>query len=80
MLGSGYFLDYYQRYRERELFTAQLERQLVEAQLQALKMQLHPHFLFNTLNTIATLVRKQDNDAAVQMLARLRELLRYAFS
>jgi signal transduction histidine kinase len=80
VLGSGYFLDYYRRYREREVAAAQLERQLAEAQLQALKMQLHPHFLFNTLNTIATLVRKQENDAAVRMLAGLSDLLRYALT
>jgi signal transduction histidine kinase len=78
VLGSVFVLDYYRRYRERDVAAAQLQRQLVEAQLQALKMQLHPHFLFNTLNTIATLVRKHDNDAAVQMLAGLGDLLRYA--
>ncbi|MBL8167109.1 MAG: sensor histidine kinase [Acidobacteria bacterium] len=78
VLGSGLAFNYYRRYRERELAAAQLERQLVEAQLQALKMQLHPHFLFNTLNTIATLVRKQENDAAVQMLVGLGDLLRHA--
>ena len=77
VLGSVFILDYYRRYRERDVAAAQLQRQLAEAQLQALKMQLHPHFLFNTLNTIATLVRKQDNDAAVQMLAGLGDLLRY---
>ena len=77
VLGSDYFLAYFRRARELELAAAQLQRQLAEAQLQALKMQLHPHFLFNTLNTIATLVRKQDNDAAVQMLAGLGDLLRH---
>ncbi len=76
VLGSGFAFDFYRRYRERELAAAQLETQLAEAQLQALKMQLHPHFLFNTLNTIATLVRKQDNDGAVRMLAGLSGLLR----
>lgn len=78
VLGSVFILDYYRRYRERDVAAAQLQRQLVEAQLQTLKMQLHPHFLFNTLNTIATLVRKQDNDAAVRMLAGLGDLLRHA--
>lgn len=77
VLGSGYFLEYYRRYRERDLAAAQLQHQLAEAQLRALKMQLHPHFLFNTLNTIATLVRKHDNDAAVQVLAGLGDLLRH---
>jgi two-component system, LytTR family, sensor kinase len=77
VLGSISVLDYYRRYRERELAAEQLQRQLAEAQLQALKMQLHPHFLFNTLNTIAMLVRKQDSDAAVRMLAGLGDLLRH---
>jgi signal transduction histidine kinase len=78
VLGSGYAFNYYRRYRERELAAAQLERQLIAAQLQALKMQLHPHFLFNTLNTIATMVRRQENEAAVRILAGLGDLLRYA--
>ncbi len=69
--------DYYQRYRARELQSAQLEAQLSAAQLQALKMQLHPHFLFNTLNGIAALMH-QDVEAADRMLARLSELLRLA--
>ena len=77
VLGSGYAYNYYRRYRERELAAAHLQRQLAEAQLQALKMQLHPHFLFNTLNTIATLARKQEMDAVVQMLAGLGDLLRH---
>ena len=80
VLGSGYAFNYYRRYRERELAAAQLERQLVEAQLQVLKMQLHPHFLFNTLNTIATMVRQQENQTAVRMLAGLGDLLRYALA
>lgn len=77
VLGSSYGLDYYRRYRERDLAAEQLRRQLMEAQLRALKMQLHPHFLFNTLNTIATRVREHDNDNAVRMLAGLGDLLRY---
>ncbi|NOT60882.1 MAG: histidine kinase [Acidobacteria bacterium] len=80
VLGSGYAFSYYRRFRERELAAAQLQQQLAEAQLQALKMQLHPHFLFNTLNTIAALVRQQDNDTAVRMLAGLGDLLRYALA
>jgi LytS/YehU family sensor histidine kinase len=54
-----------------------LETQLAQAQLQTLKMQLHPHFLFNTLNAIAGLVRDSRNKAAVNMLAGLSDLLRY---
>jgi two-component system LytT family sensor kinase len=76
-LGLGYAVSYYARFRERERRAAQLEAQLAQAQLQALKMQLHPHFLFNTLNGIAGLVRDNKNRAAVDMLAGLSDLLRY---
>ena len=67
--------DYYQRYRDRELRASRLEAQLAEARLGALEMQLHPHFLFNTLNTIATLIH-EDADAADRMVTRLSDLLR----
>ena len=66
---------YYQRFREREVRSAQLEAQLAQAQLQALKMQLHPHFLFNTLNAISSLMHT-DVEAADRMMARLSDLLR----
>lgn len=66
---------YYSRYREGEVRTAQLSAQLAQAQLQALRMQLHPHFLFNTLNAISTLVHK-DPEIADRMIARLSDLLR----
>jgi two-component system LytT family sensor kinase len=62
---------------EEAMRAANLERQMVEAQLLALRMQLNPHFLFNTLNAIATLLR-HDLDAAERMLVRLSELLRRA--
>ncbi|MBC7929666.1 MAG: histidine kinase, partial [Rubrivivax sp.] len=61
-------LDYYQRYREGELRASQ-------AQLQALKMQLHPHFLFNALHSISALVHS-DPEAADKMIARLGDFLR----
>jgi two-component system LytT family sensor kinase len=77
IVGVGYAFDYYARYREREFRASQLEAQLAQAQLQALKMQLHPHFLFNTLNAIAGLVRDRKDKAAVQMLAGLSDLLRH---
>jgi two-component system LytT family sensor kinase len=76
-LGLGYAVSYYARFREREVRARALEAQLAQAQLQALKMQLHPHFLFNTLNGIAGLVRDNRNRAAVDMLAGLSDLLRY---
>jgi two-component system LytT family sensor kinase len=78
----SYVIDYYRRHQEEELKIsrlraelAQTQLQVTEAQLQALKMQLHPHFLFNTLNSISALL-DEDVDAADQMLARLGDLLR----
>ena len=76
VLGIGSALDYYRQFRERQLRASQLEAQLAQAELQMLKMQLHPHFLFNTLNGITGLVRDNDNAAAVQMLVGLSDLLR----
>ncbi|HSB10095.1 MAG TPA: histidine kinase [Blastocatellia bacterium] len=76
ILGIGSALDYYRQFRERQLRASQLEAQLARAELQMLKMQLHPHFLFNTLNGITGLVRDNDNAAAVQMLVGLSDLLR----
>jgi two-component system, LytTR family, sensor kinase len=70
-------LRYYRKFRERELRAAELEKRLVEARLQALQMQLNPHFLFNTLNAIAALMHK-DVEAADRVLVRLSELLRVA--
>ena len=68
-------IGYYQRYREREHLASQLQSQLVQARLQALQMQLNPHFLFNTLNSVSSLMRS-DPDAADEMLERLSGLLR----
>jgi sensor histidine kinase YesM len=69
--------DYYRRYRDREVRTAELEKSLAQARLQALQMQLNPHFLFNSLHSISALMHK-DIDAADRMVARLSELLRAA--
>ena len=66
---------YYRGLREGETKAAQLTTQLAQAQLQALKMQIHPHFLFNTLNSISALVHK-DVEAADVMIARLGDFLR----
>jgi sensor histidine kinase YesM len=68
-------LAYYRKYRERELQASQLEARLAEARLQVLKMQLHPHFLFNTLHAISALIH-QDVEVADRMIARLGDLLR----
>lgn len=76
ILGIGYAFEYYNKFREREVHASQLERQLVEVQLQTLKTQLQPHFLFNTLHTIGSLVRHDKKETAVKMLAGLSDLLR----
>jgi len=65
-----------ERFQRESLRAARLESKLVEAELKALKHQLNPHFLFNTMNTIAVLVRENRNDDAVQLIARLSSLLR----
>lgn len=78
ILAAGHAYQYYRRFREREVEAVELRRQIVEAQLRALKMQLHPHFLFNTLHSIGALVRKGEGDAALGMLAGLGDLLRYS--
>jgi two-component system LytT family sensor kinase len=75
VIGVGQGLNYYRGYRDRELLASNLETRLVEAQLDALRMQLQPHFLFNTLNSISVLMRR-DIDAADRMLLQLSNLLR----
>jgi two-component system LytT family sensor kinase len=83
VLGVQYGIGYYQNYQERkqealrlELRASELQSQLVQAQLGVLKMQLQPHFLFNTLNAIMVLVRQQKSKEAEQTLAHLSDLLR----
>jgi len=68
-------IGYYQRFREQENAKSELEIQLGNAQLAALRMQLNPHFLFNTMNSISSLMRS-DVDAADNMLEQLSCLLR----
>jgi two-component system LytT family sensor kinase len=75
----GHAMEIYQRFRERELQASQLETQLARARLHALEMQLQPHFLFNTLNSISELVH-DDADAAELMVAQLGDLLRMTMS
>ncbi len=76
VLGIQSGFRYYRGFQERELHASELKAQLVRAQLSALKMQLQPHFLFNTLNAIMVLVRQQRGRLAEEMLARLSDLLR----
>jgi sensor histidine kinase YesM len=77
VLGSALAFDYYNRYREREVEAANLSASLADARLHALELQIQPHFLFNTMNAISSLVRSRRNDEAVEMMAGLSELLRY---
>ncbi len=68
-------LRIYRKYKTREVVTAQLEARFAEAQNQALRMQLQPHFLFNTLNSISALVHSNP-DGADEMISRLGDFLR----
>lgn len=76
ILGISYTLESTRRLAQRETEAAQLNEQLSRAQLDALRRQLEPHFLFNTLNAIAGLVREARNEDAVNMIAGLSDLLR----
>jgi len=75
LLCIAYAVQYQERYREGQLRAAHLETQLVQAQLQALKMQLQPHFLFNSMNAISALMT-EDVKVARRMLAKLSQFLR----
>ena len=75
LLALSYALDYHQRYQDKAVTSSRLEAQLAQARLDALKMQLQPHFLFNTLNAVSALLHK-DPDAADRMIARLGDFLR----
>lgn len=71
----NYAIKYFKAYQERMTKTAELEASLARFELQVLKQQLQPHFLFNTLNTISELVH-EDSKAADKMIVRLSGLLR----
>jgi signal transduction histidine kinase len=87
---SGFFaatfaIVYHFKYRQRgeealqlQLRTAQLESDLARAELTVLRGQLHPHFLFNSFNAVASLVRQKRNESAVEIIAQLSALLRLA--
>jgi two-component system LytT family sensor kinase len=76
ILSIGYVLDSRERLARHKTETAQLNEQLSKAQLAALRRQIEPHFLFNTLNSVAGLVREGRNDAAISMIVGLSDLLR----
>ena len=75
-LGCVYAFRYVAELREREAREARLSAQLAEARLGALRMQLNPHFLFNSLNALAVLVRDQNTRDASRMLELLGAVLR----
>ncbi|HXW06689.1 MAG TPA: sensor histidine kinase [Vicinamibacterales bacterium] len=78
VLGLSYALSYNREAQQRQIREAHLEARLVEARLRTLEAELHPHFLFNTLHAISTLVHS-DGDAADRMISRLSDLLRLTF-
>jgi signal transduction histidine kinase len=75
ILSTVYVVDYYRRFQAERLRSSELKAALSHSELQTLKMQLHPHFLFNTLNTISALMH-EDVHAADTMVARLGDFLR----
>jgi two-component system, LytTR family, sensor kinase len=77
IVGAGRAVHYYARFQERAVRALELEKLLVQSQLQALRMQLEPHFLFNALNTISAHV-ESDPRAARRMIEELGELLRFS--
>jgi sensor histidine kinase YesM len=86
-IGAYWSVEYFRHFRASSLAAAQadaraarLEARLAEARLQALRMELKPHFLFNALNAVAGLVRRREHDAAIEMLVRLGDLLRTTLS
>jgi two-component system, LytTR family, sensor kinase len=78
IVGVSHALAYHRESQERKLKEAQLETRLIEARLKTLEAELHPHFLFNTLHAISTLVHR-DPESADRMISRLSDLLRITF-
>ncbi len=78
ILGAGHALWFYRRYRDGELRASQIETDLVRSRLANLQHQLHPHFLFNALHTVAGLVRHGRRDEAVRLITNISDLLRYS--
>ncbi len=79
MVGLMQGLDTLRRSRQRDLLAAQLETRLLQSQLQSLKMQLQPHFLFNTLSAVASIMH-YDVKTADRMLTRLSDVLRLSLA
>jgi signal transduction histidine kinase len=75
ILSWGYVHEYFTALREREVAVTRLQGELAQAQLRALKAQLQPHFLFNTLHAITVLIR-HDAETAGRMVMHLSDMLR----
>jgi len=75
LVGSSAYYQH-RRARQLELRESRLEAELARAQLHALQLEIQPHFLFNTLNSISALIRLKDHDGALKMLLGLGDLLR----
>ena len=78
VVGLSYALGYYRESQARAIKEAQLETSLMEARLKTLEAELHPHFLFNTLHAISTLVHTNP-ERRDRMISRLSDLLRLTF-
>lgn len=76
VLAVGHALRYRRLFQDRQLRTSELERQLAETRLGVLEAQLRPHFLFNALHTVSSLVRAGDREGAVRTITALADLLR----
>jgi len=76
IIGGVHRFELYNRYQQSEVQASRLKERLSAAQLETLRMQLQPHFLFNTHHTISGLILKNENKRAIQMLTRLGDLLR----
>lgn len=79
--GFAHALQYYRSFQEKRVAAVKLQAQLSQAQLEALKMQLHPHFLFNTLNSMSSLLQRSGSEhadihTAKKMIVRLADFLR----
>jgi signal transduction histidine kinase len=80
VVGVEHAIRYFTEAREREVQMARLSERLTGARFAALQAQVNPHFLFNTLNTIAVLVRDNDRRTAVRIIEQLSEVLRSTLS
>ncbi|MBU1555451.1 MAG: histidine kinase [Gammaproteobacteria bacterium] len=76
VISAGYAWSYFKRAHSEEAHREALQRQLVQLELQSLRSQLNPHFLFNTLNTIAGLIRLDNKNSAIKALTELSAMLR----